>query len=82
MDYAKTIRKAMRNAHGDDLERAEAAFRGMTDTDLDQEYGQSGSTCREILEGYQQRRLEWQEANEYLEALLAKEATDGNPASN
>ena len=47
------IRRCIDNARGDDLERAKMAFGNLTDAQLDEEYGQSGETCREILEGYQ-----------------------------
>ena len=70
MDSVTIIKKAMANARGDDLERAEAAFHGMTGPELDQMYGQSGRTRREILEGYRQRRMEWQQANQYLKSLI------------
>ena len=49
-------------AKGDDLERAERAFRGLTGDQLNEEYGQSGRTKGEILEGYRKERREWEQA--------------------
>lgn len=49
----KTINSAIDRARGDNLERAQHAFGNMSDQQLDQQYGQSGQTCREILKGYQ-----------------------------
>lgn len=64
------IRRVMLHAKSDDLERAEAAFRG---ADLTQQYGYSGSTRGEILEEYREGRRRWTEVNEYLESILGPE---------
>lgn len=48
----EVILRAMQNAEGDDLERATAAFRGRTPEQMQQQYGQSGSTCAQIIDGY------------------------------
>jgi hypothetical protein len=64
------LRYAMQCARGDDLERATAAFKHLSDEQLDKEYGQSGQTCRQILDGYKKRRKEWNAANRCLEKLL------------
>ena len=37
---------------GDDYERATAAFRGLTPTQMQEQYGLSGRTRQEILDGY------------------------------
>lgn len=55
-NYAEYVRKALRNYKSDNLERAEAAFSGMIDEQLDQQYGQSGKTRREILQEYREAR--------------------------
>ena len=49
-------------AKGDDLERAERAFRGLTEDQLKEEYGQSGRTKGEILTGYRNERRDWEQA--------------------
>lgn len=54
----------MKSARGDDLYRAECAFRGHN---LDELYGQSGRTKRQILEEYRQFDNEWIEAMKWLE---------------
>ncbi len=48
------IRNALGRARGDDLERAECAFRGMTAEELDEQYGQSGRTRQQILDEYRE----------------------------
>lgn len=67
---AETLLKIVRNAKGDDLERAEMAFANRPDL-LDHEYGQSGQTRRQILEGYRKGRTEWQAALDLLERKLS-----------
>lgn len=64
------VTRAMQNAKGDDLERARAAFRGMTDEGMGMRHGQSGSTRREILDGYQAARVEWETAMGELRAVI------------
>jgi hypothetical protein len=44
--------RALRDARGDNFERAKAAFAGLTDEQMQQEYGQSGRTRAEILADY------------------------------
>lgn len=68
-DEKDFIRRAIQNAKGDDLERAEDAFRGMSDDELDRQYGQSGQTRREILDGYREYRKEWAAAMAWLEKI-------------
>ena len=72
-DHAKIIRRAMQYAQGTSLERIEAAFHGLTGPELDQMYGMSGRTKGQTLETYRTDRREWQQANEYLETLLAND---------
>jgi hypothetical protein len=48
----KTIIAAIDRARGDDFERAQHASGRMNDTELDKQYGQSGQTCRQVLQGY------------------------------
>ena len=54
----EVILAALRNLDGDDLERAEIAFKNYTPEQLNKEYGQSGKTCKEILDGYRKHRAE------------------------
>lgn len=51
----KIILRLLSNGRGDDLYRAELAFRNCTSEQMDQHYGQSGQTRREILNGYKKR---------------------------
>jgi hypothetical protein len=46
------IRRAMESYKGDNLERATRAFAGLSDKQMGEQYGQSGKTCREILDEY------------------------------
>lgn len=53
---------ALENAMGDDLERAEIAFKNYTPEQMATEYGQSGKTCQQILDGYRAHREEVENA--------------------
>ena len=52
--HAETALKALGQMKGDDTYRAQAAFRGMTPKQMDEQFGQSGKTRREILACYQE----------------------------
>jgi hypothetical protein len=47
--------QALENMRGDDQYRAERAFRNCTPEQMNQEYGESGQTRSEILNGYRER---------------------------
>jgi len=53
-DPKATIKRALESFRGDDLYRARMAFKTRTPEQMQQPYGQSGQTCAQILEGYQQ----------------------------
>jgi len=65
----ETLQRIVRNAKGDDLERARMAFGKMSNEQLDQQYGQSGQTCREILNEYEVQRKEYLAAVELLNKM-------------
>jgi hypothetical protein len=52
MTAKEKLLKIVDDAHGDDLERAELAFRGLTEEQLKEQYGNSGRSMGEILDGY------------------------------
>lgn len=64
------ILKCVGRTDGDDLERAENAFRNLSAQQFDQQYGQSGKTCRQILEGYRTQRAFHKAAYVALQELL------------
>jgi len=68
-EYKETCMQALRQMRGDDLERAKHAFRGKTQEEMDKEYGQSGQTCRQILEEYEQHVKRVTEAMEWLKTV-------------
>ncbi len=61
----------MANAKGDDLERANHAFGRLSDKALDDQYGQSGKTVRQLWDTWKRGRAEWETANRELERLLS-----------
>ncbi len=67
---AEYLRYVMQCAKGDDLERATRAFAGLSPEEMSKEYGQSGRTRLEILNGYKTGREEWESANRLLDSLL------------
>lgn len=50
--------RALNNLCGDNLERAQHAFRGMTDAQMNEQHGFSGKTRAEILAEYEAYRAE------------------------
>lgn len=64
------LRQIVDNARGDDWERSRRMFGRMTSTELNQEYGQSGRTCREILAEHEEEQANWLAAKMLLDKLL------------
>lgn len=64
------IKRAMDNAKGDDLFRAEHTFKYLPETEMQKEYGNSGKTRQQILDEYRQDRAEWQAAWDLLVNVL------------
>ncbi len=69
-DLQAYIIKAMNNARGDDLERANLSFSYMTSAERMREHGQSGKTREQIWDEYKLARAKWQQAMNYLEGLF------------
>ncbi|HEX4841342.1 MAG TPA: hypothetical protein VFV60_04180 [bacterium] len=46
------ILSALQQYRGDNYERAQSAFSGLTPTQMQEQHGQSGQTRQEILDGY------------------------------
>jgi hypothetical protein len=67
------VLRALESYKGDNLERARYAFKGCTPEQMRQEYGQSGQTRAQILEGYEHDRQKWQDAYDWLIRLSPKE---------
>lgn len=67
------IWRAVENRKGDDLERATRAFGGLSEKELDSEYGQSGRTRRAILADYQADRDLHIDAVAALQAVLPRQ---------
>jgi hypothetical protein len=69
-ECAQLLRQGLGLMKGDDLERAEAAFKNMTPKQLDTPYGLSSQTPREILTHYREQRQKFRAAEALLNALL------------
>ena len=52
----RIIESALRSMMGDDLERARMAFRHCTPEQMKEQYGFSGKTRQEVLDGYEAHR--------------------------
>jgi len=48
------------------------AFQACKEADLDRQYGQSGQTCRQILEEYRRGRELWTEVYAWVSALWGR----------
>lgn len=68
-EVKETVRRALLNNRGDDLNRARAAFRGLDSDQLDQQHGESGKTRREILSAYERHEAEVDRALEWIEQV-------------
>lgn len=66
-DAVEAVKQMLGNAE-DNKARARMAFRGMTHEQLQVQYGQSGSTRGEILEGYSKDVERWKRALAWVEA--------------
>ncbi len=64
----KTLLSALSCLSSDDLERAERAFTGFSEAELDMQFGASGKTRREILQSYRDHRKPVTEARDWLNA--------------
>ena len=61
--------RAMRQATGDDLERATRAFHGLSADIMNSQYGSSGKTRQQILDEYRAEREAYNTAIQEIEAL-------------
>ena len=69
MTAKEKLIRIVEEAKGDNLERAEHAFRGLAGDQLNEEYGQSGRTKGEILDGYRRERADWKSAYALAKAV-------------
>ena len=70
-DTVEYLLSLVERAKGDNLERAQHAFAGLSSEKMQEKYGQSDWTRQEILDGYVQGRQKWQAAKDFLLELLA-----------
>lgn len=66
----QTMLNALRGYRGDDLYRAKAAFRNLSEEQMQEQYGQSGKTRQEIIEGYQAHETRCDEAQEWIDGQV------------
>lgn len=67
-DQVLTIVKSALSGAEDNLYRANIQFGKMSEKELEQEYGQSGRTCGEILHEYQLKRDELKRCVAWVES--------------
>ena len=65
-----TILQALHNFCGDDLQRAQNAFRNCTAEQMQMQYGQSGKTRAAILSGYQAHQNRVNDSIAYIKDSL------------
>ena len=58
---AKVIQAAERmlGGAGDNLQRAKLSFGSLSSEFMQKQFGQSGQTCQQVLDGYQKEYDEW-----------------------
>ncbi len=67
--YKELVLKVMQEQRGDDLYRAEQAFKRCSPEQMQQEFGESGQTRASILEAYRKRRDDFTDAIEWITQL-------------
>lgn len=67
MTPKQKLKQILRNAKGDDLERARAAFKGLS---LEVQHGQSGQTRGQILQEYETERALYLQAIALVEPIF------------
>jgi hypothetical protein len=72
--------RALGNMMGDNTARARAAFRNRTPAQMQEQYGQSGQTCAQILADYEEHDAKVQAAIDWVKAQGANVAIQGPPA--
>jgi hypothetical protein len=65
--FKETAIAALRQMMGDDAQRARKSFAGLTDALLDQPYGESGMTRREVLRLYATKEALINETIDWIE---------------
>jgi hypothetical protein len=60
----------LEHSRGDDLQRAQRAFAGMGYKEMQEQYGQSGRTRQQLVDGYQQAEDELDAAIEWVMSVL------------
>lgn len=68
------VRRMLSTDRGDDLERAEHAFRFLGQEEMQKQYGQSGQTCQQILDGYRDGRARHNEIADWLTKIVEASA--------
>lgn len=69
MQHKSFIIQCIERARGDDMHRAERAFRNFTTTQMQEEHGQSGNTRQEVLDSYRHHSLTCDNAIIEVQAL-------------
>ena len=68
-EIKQTILDALEQFQGDDYERAKRAFRGFSKADMQKQFGQSGETCQQVLDGYREHAERVAAAKKFIKSL-------------
>ena len=66
-EHQKRAIRALESMKGDDIYRAEYAFRGMSQDQMNQQHGLSGKTRSEILDEYRSRDAKVDAASAWID---------------
>lgn len=66
----QTMLRALAQYEGDNLQRAQAAWRGLSPEEMNKPYGQSGKTRYQILDEYRQHVQDVTKARAWVENTL------------
>lgn len=69
MTAKEKLLKIVANAKGDDLERAERAFQGLSQKEMNEQHGRSSMTRQALIEAYRLERVAWRAAYDLAKSL-------------
>lgn len=69
MTVKEKLLQIVLNAKGDDLERCERSYRGLSPEMMDGGHGESGFSRQEVLNRYKMERAEWEEVYKFVQGV-------------
>ncbi len=74
---AERLRNLVRSTEGDDFGRARRTFAHCSPEEMQEQWGQSGRTRQQVLDGYTEARAEQLALQHYVECLTSEDFVNG-----